>query len=129
MAPRKRGRDEMEQPEVSKETSLIDKIRSMWEFACVMQFIFTFGKVVKIDEDFDIEVPAPRYPHSPRLGALPVRLYFVQIADTFYQDFESACLNPAPSEKLEDIGLTLLKWISSHRGLTSVTHARATRIC
>jgi hypothetical protein len=58
MAPRKRGRDEMESSEPPKETKLLDKIRNMWEFACVMQFIFTFGKIVKIDEDFDIEVPA-----------------------------------------------------------------------
>ena len=28
----------------------------MWEFASVMQFIFIFGKAVKIDDDFDIEV-------------------------------------------------------------------------
>jgi hypothetical protein len=56
MAPRKRGRDEMESSEPPKERSLLDKIRNMWEFACVMQYIFTFGKAVKIDEDFDIEV-------------------------------------------------------------------------
>jgi hypothetical protein len=28
----------------------------MWEFASLMQYIFLFGNVVKIDEDFDIEV-------------------------------------------------------------------------
>lgn len=28
----------------------------MWEFASVMQYIFMFGKAIKIDEDFDIEV-------------------------------------------------------------------------
>jgi DNA-directed RNA polymerase len=33
------------------------------------------------------------------------------------QDFENECLKPGNSEKLEEIGLTLLKWISSHRGL------------
>jgi len=59
----------------------------MWEFASTMQFIFIFGRAVKIDEDFDIE------------------------------DFENECLKPGYSEKLEEIGLTLLKWISSHRGL------------
>jgi hypothetical protein len=32
------------------------------------------------------------------------------------------CLKPDPSDKLEEIGLTLLKWISSHRGLTYVKH-------
>ncbi|KIX94500.1 uncharacterized protein Z520_09886 [Fonsecaea multimorphosa CBS 102226] len=88
--PRKRTRDEMEVSEVEEkkqEPSLLQRIRNMWEFASVMQFIFFFGKVIKIDEDFDIE------------------------------DFENECLKPGYSEKLEEIGLTLLKWISSHRGL------------
>ncbi|KAJ9606853.1 hypothetical protein H2200_008863 [Cladophialophora chaetospira] len=89
--PRKRTRDEMEarsEPEEKKqEPSLLQRTRNMWEFASVMQFIFTFGKAVKIDEDFDIE------------------------------DFENECLTPGNTEKLEEIGLTLLKWISSHRGL------------
>jgi hypothetical protein len=30
------------------------------------------------------------------------------------------CLKPGPSEKLLDIGLSLLKFVSSHRGLTYV---------
>ncbi|KAK5053979.1 hypothetical protein LTR84_001941 [Exophiala bonariae] len=88
--PRKRTRDEMEasEPQEKKQdSSLLHKIRNMWEFASVMQFIFMFGKAIKIDEDFDIE------------------------------DFENECLSPGHSEKLEQIGLTLLKWISSHRGL------------
>ncbi len=38
------------------------------------------------------------------------------------QDFEEECLKPGYSEKLEEIGLTLLKWISSHRGLKYVAH-------
>ncbi|KAK5253494.1 hypothetical protein LTS06_002205 [Exophiala xenobiotica] len=88
--PRKRTRDEMEAstPEGKKpEPSLLQRVRNMWEFASTMQFIFIFGRAVKIDEDFDIE------------------------------DFENECLKPGSSEKLEEIGLTLLKWISSHRGL------------
>ncbi len=59
--PRKRTRDEMEAaaPEEKKqEPSLLQRIRNMWEFASVMQFIFMFGKAIKIDEDFDIEVRA-----------------------------------------------------------------------
>ncbi len=41
----------------------------MWEFASVMQFIFMFGKALKIDDDFDIEVrPAQLLPlFSPPL--------------------------------------------------------------
>ncbi|KIV88824.1 hypothetical protein PV10_08462 [Exophiala mesophila] len=88
--PRKRTHDEMAavEPQENKETpSLLKTIRNMWEFASTMQFIFMFGKALKIDEDFDIE------------------------------DFETECLKPGHSEKLEEIGLTLLKWISSHRGL------------
>lgn len=56
--PRKRTYEEMQatDPVVLPETSLLTKIRSMWEFAATMQYIFIFGKAVKIDEDFDIEV-------------------------------------------------------------------------
>ena len=65
--PRKRTHEEMEDPEPPQEkqqTSILSKIRSMWEFAAVMQYIFMFGKAVKIDEDFDIEVPYPMH-HPP----------------------------------------------------------------
>src|SRR5689334_7397784 len=57
--PRKRSHTEMETPEPPperKEMSLLHRIRNMWEFASMMQYIFMFGKAVKIDEDFDIEV-------------------------------------------------------------------------
>ena len=47
----------MEAEEPAKEPSTLDKLRNMWEFASLMQYIFMFGKVVKIDEDLDIEVP------------------------------------------------------------------------
>ena len=57
MVPRKRGRAEMEASEPAPENSLLTKLRNMWEFANIMQYIFIFGKAVKIDEDFDIEVP------------------------------------------------------------------------
>jgi hypothetical protein len=62
MGPRnlKRSHTEMEYSEPARDIPLIEKIRNMWEFASVMQFIFIFGKAVKIDEDFDIEVwPIP----------------------------------------------------------------------
>ena len=57
--PRKRSLAEMETSEPAQkqeEPSLLQRIRNMWEFASVMQYIFTFGKAVKIDEDFDVEV-------------------------------------------------------------------------
>lgn len=49
----------MEAPEVvepPKERSLVDRIRNMWEFANLAQWIFTFGTAVKLDENLDIEV-------------------------------------------------------------------------
>ncbi|KAK4495556.1 hypothetical protein PRZ48_001221 [Zasmidium cellare] len=92
----KRTRDEAEMdldvavepavPPEQQETLTI--LRNMWEFASLMQYIFLFGQVVKIDDDLDIE------------------------------DLEAECLKPTPSDKLAHIGLQLLKYVSSHRGLT-----------
>ncbi|MCJ1382645.1 hypothetical protein MMC17_005758 [Xylographa soralifera] len=88
MVSRKRGRAEMEFTEPAQEAALLIRLRNMWEFANIMQYIFIYGKAVKIDEDFDIE------------------------------DLEAECLKPGPSDKLAEIGLCLLKFVSSHRGLT-----------
>lgn len=45
------------EPKVNPERAeMLSNLRNMWEFASVMQFIFMFGQVVKIDESFDIEV-------------------------------------------------------------------------
>ena len=60
MVSRKRGRAEMESSEPDQESALLMRLRNMWEFANIMQYIFIYGKAVKIDEDFDIEVPTPR---------------------------------------------------------------------
>ncbi|CAK4031548.1 hypothetical protein DOTSEDRAFT_49448 [Lecanosticta acicola] len=90
----KRTRDEFEtdaplEPVVPpRDQETLHKLRNMWEFASLMQYIFLFGHAVKIDDDFDIE------------------------------DLEAECLKPTPSEKLGNIGLQLLKYVSSHRGLT-----------
>ncbi|MCJ1248432.1 hypothetical protein MMC30_005650 [Trapelia coarctata] len=88
MVSRKRGAAEMESSGPSQENSLLTRLRNMWEFANIMQYIYIFGKAVKVDEDFDIE------------------------------DLETECLKPGPSDKLAEIGLCLLKFVSSHRGLT-----------
>ena len=56
MGSRKRTRDEMESSEPTPESSLLDKLRSTWELANLMQYIYIFGKAVKIDEDLTIEV-------------------------------------------------------------------------
>lgn len=36
--------------------SLLHRIRNMWQFANLCQWIYTFGKAAKIDESIDIEV-------------------------------------------------------------------------
>ena len=66
MVARKRAREEaapqettptLVLPDPPKERTLLERLRNMWEFANLMQYIYLFGKAVKIDEDFDIEVP------------------------------------------------------------------------
>ncbi|KAF2472110.1 uncharacterized protein BDR25DRAFT_333529 [Lindgomyces ingoldianus] len=88
MVSRKRARDEMEAEAAPYEPSTLQKLRSMWQFSNLMQYINLFGDALKIDKEFDIE------------------------------DLEGECLKPHPSEKLANIGLALLKHVSSHKGLT-----------
>lgn len=56
MVLRKRGREEMELSEPTQPDSMLTKLRNMWEFSNLMQYIYIFGRAVKIDEDFTIEV-------------------------------------------------------------------------
>ena len=56
MVSRKRDRAEMESSDSTADTSMLDRLRNMWEFSNLMQYIFIFGKAVKIDEDLTIEV-------------------------------------------------------------------------
>lgn len=56
MVSRKRDRAEMESCEPPKEMGLLDRLRNMWQFANLMQYIFIFGRAVKIDDDFTIDV-------------------------------------------------------------------------
>lgn len=44
------------QLEPAKELTQLQRIRNMWEFANLAQYIYLFGKAVKIDEDLGIEV-------------------------------------------------------------------------
>jgi len=46
----------MQAAEPPAEKSMIERIRNMWEFANLAQWIYIFGKAVKIDENLDIEV-------------------------------------------------------------------------
>jgi hypothetical protein len=111
---RKRGRQEMEAVEPSKELSLLDRIRNMWEFANLAQWIFIFGRAVKIDENLDIEVGL-----SLRLGT-PALAGSLRTAILIFQELEMECLK-THSTVLAETGLALLKFVSSHRGLTSVS--------
>ncbi|KAI0025483.1 hypothetical protein F4780DRAFT_721369 [Xylariomycetidae sp. FL0641] len=76
-----------EPPNQTNPASPLQRIRNCWQFANLFQWIYLFGRVVKIDENFDIE------------------------------DLEAECLKPS-STVLVHIGLSLLKSVSSHRGLT-----------
>lgn len=76
VSSRKRGRQEMEAVEPPKERSMLDRIRNTWEFANLAQYIFTFGRAVKIDENLDIEVQ----PFNPIMDYLAhQRLAFILI--------------------------------------------------
>ncbi|PGH08112.1 hypothetical protein AJ80_07906 [Polytolypa hystricis UAMH7299] len=110
MVSRKRAREEAEDsryiaraPTTTTAThtpeheGLLHRLRDMWEFANLVQYIYSFGKVVKVDDTIDID------------------------------DLETECLKPTPSEKLLEIGLTLLKFVSSHRGLTTENFEEYTR--
>ncbi|KAJ6445531.1 phd finger domain-containing protein [Purpureocillium lavendulum] len=70
-----------------RSTELLDRIRNMWQFANVCQWIYIFGKAAKIDESIDVE------------------------------KMEVECLKPH-STLLADVALSILKLVSSHRGLT-----------
>ena len=74
MVSRKRGRAEMESPAPAQELGLLDQLRNMWEFANLMQYIFIFGKAVKIHEDVDIEVHLPSW--SCCLASRPFPTWF-----------------------------------------------------
>lgn len=46
----------METEEPAQEPSTLQKLRNMWQFANLAQYIFLFGEAVKIDSELDIEV-------------------------------------------------------------------------
>jgi len=116
--PRKRARDEADLDssvlpvEQSQHNEALQKLRNMWQLASLMQYIHIFGSVVKIDDDLDVEV---RYSDSVR-PSFSTRKLIHSI-----QELEEACMQPQHAEKLGRIGLQMLKYVSSHRGLTYVT--------
>lgn len=42
---------------------LLQRLRDFWVLASLMQYIAIFGKLMKIDEEFEIEVCAPEFIH------------------------------------------------------------------
>jgi hypothetical protein len=58
MTSRKRSIGEVSAPAdapARKERSLVDRIRDMWQFANLGQWLFLFGQTVKLDDKIDIE--------------------------------------------------------------------------
>lgn len=47
-----------------KPDGILLRLRNMWEFASLMQYIYFFGRVVKIDEDLDVEVRTLKRPRA-----------------------------------------------------------------
>lgn len=45
-----------EAQEAPAEPTTLQKLRNMWQFASLMQYIYIFGKTVKIEDEVDIEV-------------------------------------------------------------------------
>jgi hypothetical protein len=113
MVARKRGRDEMESEEQAEEPSMLQKLRNMWQFANLAQYLFFFKGALRIDDDFGIEVRicAACAHGCTNCGQGGLILIMAQ-------DLETECLKPQPSEKLASIGLALLKHVSSQKGLT-----------
>ena len=72
MGSRKRTRDEMESSEPAPESSMLGRLRDTWELANLMQYIYIFGKAVRIDEELTIEVLLPN----------PTALYYISYRAT-----------------------------------------------
>ena len=113
MVARKRARDEMESEAPQEEQTPLQRLRNMWQFANLAQYIFLFKGALKIDEDFDIEVRDCALAYTAEWQ--PHLAHWVL---TTVQELETECMMPQPSVQLAAIGLALLKHVSSHKGLT-----------
>lgn len=91
-------------------STILDRIRNMWQFANLCQWIYIFGKSAKIDKSVDIEVGFSRSFAAWLTIVVPG-------ANTIFKEIESECLKPE-STLLADLALAILKLVSSHRGLT-----------
>lgn len=65
MGSRKRTRSEataVPEQQHPEEPGMLQRLRNCWELANLMQYIGIFGKLMKIDEEFEIEVCSARVP-------------------------------------------------------------------
>lgn len=58
MPARKRIYEEVptEEDTVPVVSPTLQRLRNMWEFACLMQYIYFFGECIKISQEVDIDV-------------------------------------------------------------------------
>lgn len=56
MAPRKRTAAEMEAEAPPQEPTMLHRLRNMWQFANLAQYLALFIDALRIDTDFDVEV-------------------------------------------------------------------------
>jgi len=52
--------------------SMLHRIRNMWQFANIFQFIFLFGKALKIEDNLEIEVSSRCPRRMPALRTLDI---------------------------------------------------------
>ncbi len=120
MPARKRDLQELEASDAPKAPSVLDRLRNMWHFANLAQYLFIFGKAVRVDENIGIEVRdchMTTRAKQARDASGRAKVFRPQLT-CIQQDLEMECVKPEPSSKLAEIGLALLKFVSSHRGLT-----------
>jgi hypothetical protein len=60
MPLRKRAAEVAQDPPEDVASITLHRLRNMWEFANLCQWIYLFGKVAKIDDAIDIEVSPAR---------------------------------------------------------------------
>lgn len=99
---------------------MLQKIRNMWEFVSLFEWIVLFGQAAKLPS-IDVEVwfhfssPCICVAHASNAQWL---LCENKMLIRLLQDFETECVKPQPSQTLEDIGFRLVNWISSRRDIT-----------
>lgn len=76
---------------------LLKKLRGMWEFACLMQYIYLFGECIKISAEVDIEVIYP--PHPPQYHILQANQLLTPLLDARDGVLQTHSLRPPTSDR------------------------------